>query len=220
MPKNHPNSAYLAAKEEWFERYGSYIKSRNQWRFAALIMALTVCLSLGVNIVQAVQSKVVPYVVEVDKLGQSVAVKRADQAGPVSKRIIQAEIANLITNWRTVTADIGLQKKMVRRMSSFVVGAARGATKGWYETHNPYQRGQKTLVEIDIKGIPLPVSSESWRIEWLETVRNHSGVAVSRTKYEATLKVRISPPTTDSQIIRNPAGVYVTELSWAKLLEQ
>lgn len=213
-------SPYIAAKEEWFERYGSYIKSRNQWRIAAMTMALTVCLSLGINIIQATQSKVVPYVVEVDKLGHSVAVNRADKAEPVSARIIQAEIANLIVNWRTVTADIGLQKKMVHRMSSFVIGAARGATRSWYEANNPYKRSQKVLVEVDIKGIPLPVSSKSWRIEWLETVRNHSGVAISSTKYEATVKVRISPPTTDSQIIRNPAGVYITELSWAKLLEQ
>lgn len=193
MPDKY-ESPYVAAKEEWFERYGSYIKSRNQWRTAALAMSIIVGLSLGINIIQALQNKVVPYVVEVDKLGQSVAVKRADQAEPVSARIIQAEIANLIVNWRTVTADIGLQKKMVQRMSSFVIGAARGATRSWYETNNPYERGQKFLVEVDIKGIPLPVSSESWRIEWLETVRNHSGVAIASIKYEATLKVRISPP--------------------------
>lgn len=213
-------SPYLAAKEEWFERYGSYIKSRNQWRNFALGLLAACLLSMGINLIQATKNKVVPYVVEVDKLGHSIAVKRADQVEPISARIIQAEVANLIVNWRTVTADIGLQKKMVKRMSSFVIGAARGATRSWYEANNPYERGQKVLVEIDIKGIPLPVSSESWRIEWLETERNHSGVAMSSTKYEATLKVRISPPTTDSQIIRNPAGVYVTELSWAKLLEQ
>ncbi len=213
-------SPYLAAKEEWFERYGSYIKSRNQWRTAALALMAISMLSLTVNIIQITQNKVVPYVVEVDKLGHSVAVKRADAVGNVSDRMIQAEIANLIVNWRTVTADLGLQEKMVTKTSSFVTGAARGAIRTWYETNTPYERGRKVLVEVDIKGIPLPVSSESWRIEWLETVRNHSGVAMSSTKYEATLKVRISPPTTDSQIIRNPAGVYVTELSWAKLLEQ
>jgi len=219
MSKSTENP-YLSAREEWLERYGSYIEGRNQWRLAALICLLITGISISMNFVQATQNKVVPYVVEVNKLGHSVAVKRADQAEPVSSRIIQAEIANLIVNWRTVTADIGLQKKMVQRMSSFVIGAARGATRSWYEANNPYELGQKTLVEVDIKGIPLPVSSESWRIEWLETVRNHSGVAMSSTEYEATVKVRISTPTTDSQIIRNPAGVYITELSWAKLLEQ
>ncbi|WP_031480020.1 type IV secretion system protein [Maridesulfovibrio frigidus] len=211
---------YLDARTEWLERYGSYIESRNQWRIASLIALLIAVLSISINIIQITQNKVIPYVVEVDKLGHSVAVKRADSTVNVSDRIIQAEIANLIVNWRSVTADLGLQKKMVTKMSSFVTGAARGATRSWYEANNPYERGQKVLVEVDIKGIPLPVSSESWRIEWLETIRNHSGVAMSSTKYEATLKVRISSPTTDSQIIRNPAGVYITELSWAKLLEQ
>ncbi|MFW5498430.1 MULTISPECIES: VirB8/TrbF family protein [unclassified Maridesulfovibrio] len=219
MSKSTENP-YLTAKEEWLERYGSYIKRAENWRLFAFGCLLITAISMTMNFVQATQSKVVPYTVEVDKHGQVLSVTRADEIGPVPKRIIQAEVANLIVNWRTVTADIGLQKKMVKRMSSFVTGAARGATKSWYEKNNPYQRGQKVLVEVDVKGIPLPVSSESWRIEWLETVRNHSGVAQSSTHYEATVKVRISPPETESQILRNPLGIYVTELSWAKLLEQ
>ncbi|WP_034603217.1 type IV secretion system protein [Maridesulfovibrio frigidus] len=219
MPKGN-DAPYLAAKEEWFERYGSYITSRNHWRNATLGLIVICVLCLTANVLQISKNKVVPYVVEVDKLGHTVAVKRADSVGDVSGRIIQAEVANLIVNWRTVTADIGLQEKMVTKTSSFVTGAARGTVRSWYESNSPYERGRKILVEVDIKGIPLPVSSESWRIAWLETIRNHGGVAMSSTKYEATLKVRISPPTTDSQIIRNPVGVYITELSWAKLLEQ
>ncbi|WP_419783922.1 VirB8/TrbF family protein [Maridesulfovibrio sp.] len=211
---------YLTAREEWLERYGSYIEGRNQWRLFAFCCLLVTAISISMNFIQVTQSKVVPYTVEVDKHGQILSVTRADEVGPAPKRIIQAEVANLIVNWRTVTADIGLQKKMVQRMSSFVLGAAQGAAKNWYENNNPYERSQKVLVEVDIKGIPLPVSSESWRVEWLETVRNHSGVAISSTHYEATVKVRISPPTTESQILRNPLGIYVTELSWAKLLEQ
>ncbi|WP_320008953.1 type IV secretion system protein [Maridesulfovibrio sp.] len=219
MPKNIDNP-YISGREEWLERYGSYIEGRNQWRIFALCCLLVTAISMTMNFIQVTQSKVIPYTVEVDKHGQVLSVTRADEVGAVPKRIIQAEVANLIVNWRTVTADIGLQKKMVQRMSSFVLGAAQGAAKNWYESNNPYERGQKVLVEVDIKGIPLPVSSESWRVEWLETVRNHSGVTISSTNYEATVKVRLSPPTTESQILRNPLGIYVTELSWAKLLEQ
>ena len=219
MPKNIDNP-YISGREEWLERYGSYIEGRNQWRIFALCCLFVTAISITMNFIQVTQSKVIPYTVEVDKHGQVLSVTRADEVGPVPKRIIQAEVANLIVNWRTVTADIGLQKKMVQRMSSFVLGAAQGAAKNWYESNNPYERGQKVLVEVDIKGIPLPVSSESWRVEWLETVRNHSGVTISSTNYEATVKVRLSPPTTESQILRNPLGIYVTELSWAKLLEQ
>ena len=172
------------------------------------------------NVVQATQSKVVPYVVQVDRLGKALAVGRADRADAIPERIIQAEIANVIVNWRSVTADIGLQQKMVRSLSAHLTGAAKGMVKSWYETNSPYERAQKVLVDVVIKGIPLPVSQDSWRIEWRETVRNHSGVAIGTTAYEATLAVRIVPPKTDAQIMKNPAGVYVTSISAAKLLGQ
>lgn len=218
--KNKAENPYLAAREEWLERYGSYIKSRANWRLTAFVVMGILALSVVGNVVQAMQSKVVPYVVEVDRLGKSVAVGRADRADAIPERIIQAEIASFIVNWRSVTADIGLQQKMIRSLSAHLTGAAKGLIKDWYETNSPYERAQKVLVDVVIKGIPLPVSQNSWRIEWRETIRNHSGVAISTTAYEATLAIRVVPPNTDTQIMKNPAGVYVTSISAAKLLGQ
>lgn len=218
--KNKTENPYLAARQEWLERYGNYIKSRAIWRLTAFVSLGILAVSVTGNVIQATQSKVVPYVVEVDRLGKALAVGRADRADAVPERIIQAEIANFIVNWRSVTADIGLQQKMIRSLSAHLTGAAKGLIKDWYETNSPYQRGQKVLVDVIIKGIPLPVSRDSWRVEWSETIRNHSGVAMSTTAYEATLAIRIVPPKTDAQIMRNPAGVYVTSISAAKLLGQ
>ncbi len=218
--KNKTENPYLAARQEWLERYGSYIKSRANWRLTAFVSLGILAASVVGNVVQATQSKVVPYVVQVDRLGKALAVGRADRADAIPERIIQAEIANVIVNWRSVTADIGLQQKMVRSLSAHLTGAAKGMVKSWYETNSPYERAQKVLVDVVIKGIPLPVSQDSWRIEWRETVRNHSGVAIGTTAYEATLAVRIVPPKTDAQIMKNPAGVYVTSISAAKLLGQ
>ena len=74
---------YLSARREWNERYGDYIARARSWRWAAF-GALAVSLVLAIGVVwQGAQSKVVPYVVEVDKLGDAVAVARADRAAPV-----------------------------------------------------------------------------------------------------------------------------------------
>jgi type IV secretion system protein VirB5 len=40
------------------------------------------------------------------------------------------------------------------------------------------------------------------------------------TDYEATMKIAVTPPTTDAQIIKNPGGIYVTELSFSTILNQ
>ena len=217
--KNDLNSPFFQAKEEFFDSVGFPLKAAAHWRLAAFISLLLLALSLTGNVIQASREKVVPYIVAVDRLGAALAVKRADIASPTPVTVIQAELANLITNWRTVTADLDLQSRMVDRLSGFVRGSAKGVLTEWFEKNNPVARARNgRLVSINIKGVPLPVSQNSWRVEWTETTRNHVGVTVEAIQYEATMTVALQPPTTDAEILRNPGGVYITELSFGTVL--
>lgn len=213
-------SPYLAARREWLERYGDYIQAAAQWRLAAVLALVLLLFSLGTNIFQLQQNKITPYIVEVDKLGAAAAVRPLREQGEVPHRLIQSEIAGVITRWRTVTADIDLQKKLVQRLAAYTGGSAKGTLREWFEANNPYERAQKVLVSVDILGMPLPVSKDSWRVTWLETVRNHGGVTLETIKYEATLSVLVVPPKDEASIIANPGGVLITGISFSKLLNQ
>ena len=217
--KNDLDSPYFQAREQFFDSVGFPVKAAYQWRLAAFICLGLLALSLAGNVIQASREKVVPYVVAVDKLGTALAVKRADVAAPTPTAVIQAELANLIVNWRTVTADLDLQARMVDRLSGFTRGAAKGVLTEWFEKNNPVIRARSgRLVSVNVKGVPLPVSQNSWRIEWQETTRNHVGVTVEVVQYEATMTVITQPPRTDAEILRNPGGVYITELSFGTVL--
>lgn len=216
---SEPSNPYLDARREWLERYGDYISSAAQWRIVAVLSLLAVVLSLGGNLWQMQQTKITPYIVEVDKLGVAVAVKPLQAGGEVPRRLIQAELAGIINNWRTVTADLELQKKLVSKLAAYMGGSARGTVQEWFETNNPYKRAQEMLVSVDVTGIPLPVSTDSWRVSWRETTRNHAGVTLDVTSYEATLSVIIVPPKDEAQIMANPGGVLVTSLSFGKILK-
>ncbi len=219
--KNELNNPYLQAREEFFDSVGYPVKAAYHWRLAAFISFLLLALSLTANVIQAGREKVVPYMVAVDELGAALAVKRADVASPTPTAVIQAELANLIVNWRTVTADLDLQARMVDRLSGFTRGAAKGVLTEWFEKNNPVGRAKSgRLVSVDIKSAPLPVSQNSWRVEWRETTRNHVGVTVESQQYEATMTVTIQPPRTDAEILRNPGGVYITELSFGTILSK
>jgi type IV secretion system protein VirB5 len=211
----------MNAKREWFEANGSIIAAAAHWRIVAVLALILGLLAAAGNIVQLNQQKVVPYVVAVDTLGNSLAVSRADMATPTPTRVIQAELANLIISWRTVTADLDVQSRMVDRLSSFARGSAKGVLTEWFAANNPVVRAKKgQLVSVNVKSVPLPVSQNSWRIEWTETLRNHVGVALDTARYEATMTVDIQPPITDEEILRNPGGVYVVELSFGKILSK
>src|SRR3984893_4559249 len=95
---------YLSARREWNERYGSYIARARNWRVAALgSIFVSAILARGV-IWPGSQSKLVPFVVEVDKLGQAVAVQRAARAAPADQRIIKAQLAAWIVDGRCGSA--------------------------------------------------------------------------------------------------------------------
>ena len=210
---------YLNGREEWLERYGSYISRAAQWRMAAFICLLLTAISITGNVIQASQVKTVPYIIEVDKLGKSSVVARADRASAAPRRLIQAEIAACISDWRTVTADVELQQKMIERLSFFMAGSAKGVLRQWYEANNPYEIAKSgKLVHVEVKGLPLPVSSDSYRVEWVETVRSHAGVTLDTYTYEATVMVQVNPPTVDAVLLRNPGGVYITALSAGKVV--
>jgi len=151
------NNPYLNGREEWLDRYGSYISRAAHWRMAAFLCLAFMGVSLTGNVIQARQVKTVPYIVEVDNLGNIGAVARADTASSTPRRLIQASIAACIADWRTVTPDVELQRKMIERLSFFMAGSAKGVLREWYEANNPYEIAKNKLVQVDIKGLPLPV---------------------------------------------------------------
>jgi type IV secretion system protein VirB5 len=212
------NNPYINAREEWLERYGSYISRAAQWRMAAFLCLILTGLSLTGNVIQARQVKTVPYIIEVDSLGNIGAVARADRAASTQRRLIQASIATCIADWRTVTADVELQRKMIERLSFFMAGSAKGVLREWFEANNPFEIAKNKLVHVEVKGLPLPVSPDSYRVEWVETVRSHAGALLDSHAYEATATIQINPPTTDAVLLRNPGGVYITSISAGKVV--
>lgn len=201
------------------ERYGGYIHREAMWRYAFFVCAVMALLAFVAVIGLISQQKVVPYIVQIDGQGKTTSINRLETQKSLPKEFVQAELAGFIQSWRTVTADFDLQKRMIDRLASFSTGAAKGQLKEWYELNNPYDTAKNgKLVQIDIKGLPLPVSKDSWRVEWLETTRSHTGLLLNTETFAATLSVKIQAPQTEVQIMNNPGGVMVTEISVSKVL--
>lgn len=212
--KNH----YLAGRMAWTEMYGSFIQERNFWRMAALFIGL-VAILLGVaNIIQLHQNKVVPYVVEVDRAGR-VSGGHMAKTIETTQEVIQYSLAQFITAWRTVTADIALQEKYVKQASFMSIGAAKRILGQWYTENNPYVTSEKKLVEVRISALPLYVSGETWLVEWLEIERSHKGVERSRTSYQGNLVIKRKIPETQQEILCNATGIYVAEISHSEKIQ-
>ena len=217
---------YLSARRTWNEHVGSVVSSRQTWQVVGILAMLIALASVGGVIHIGSQSKFIPYVVQVDKMGQTLAagpVTAADKADP---RIIHATVADFINNARMVTPDVALQRKAVFKVYA-VLSPNDPATPKMNEWLNgnadasPFKRAAKEMVSIEITSV-IPQSPDTWQVDWTETTRDRQGALKCQpVPMRALVTVYTAEPTsqtTDEQLRNNPMGIYVRDYSWSRLL--
>ena len=171
------------------------------------------------------QTKFVPYVIEVDKLGEAVAVGPAQLAGPADARVVRASLASFIASARLVTPDQDVQRRAVFAVFAMLRTKDPATVKineylnGPPET-SPFIRASKITVNTDISSV-LPISASSWQVDWQETTRDRDGGLVGKPVHmRAVLEIYIIPPSTnarESDIQRNPLGIFVHDYNWQEV---
>ena len=211
-----PAPYHLDARREWNERYGDYLKQAKAWRaFGLLSLGVTAIMGGSLGYI-ATQTRTVPYVVQVDKLGTVLPVARADQAARADAAVIRASLARWITDIRTVSLDASAQRNNVFSAYAMIEQGDGGWTvvSEFMRDHNPFKRAQNETVEVAIQSV-LPTGAETWRVEWVETVRGRNGQQISQEQWSAVMTVRLAPPTSEEKILKNPLGIYISSVSWS-----
>jgi type IV secretion system protein VirB5 len=190
----------------------------------ALLSLLIALASVGGMVYIGSQSRFVPYVVEVDKLGQALAVAPAQRAAPVDQRVVHAAVAAFISDLRTVTPDVALQRKAIFRVYAMLSSsdAATAKSNEWLngtEDSSPFKRAARETVSTDIVSV-IPQTPDTWQVDWIETVRDRQGL-VKGQPYRMRALVTVytlpaTPQTTEEQVRNNPLGIYVRDFSWSK----
>jgi type IV secretion system protein TrbF len=214
-----PRTVYLAARQEWLERYGDYIAQARNWRMVALLALIVAGVALTSLVLLARQSRVVPYVVKVDRLGEAVAVARADAAAQPDEVIIKAQLARWLTAVRSVYVDAAAQRTLITEAYAMInrLGTAYGALNDHMRVHDPFERAKTETVAVQVESV-LPIAGTSWRVEWREEVRGRDGGRVASTQYQASVSMSFNPPTDEAALRLNPTGLYINSFHWAKRL--
>ena len=219
LSPDSPHSAvYLAARREWNERYGDYIAQANNWRLIAVAALGVAAVAVAGNVWQSSQSRVQPFIVEVDKLGDALAIQRADVASPVPLGVVRAQIARYIQDVRTVSIDVQAERAFINEAYAMVDknSAALTFLNNYFSANDPFKRASTETVSAHVESVlPLP-GSNTWRVEWREDTVARDGRPEFSKHWEATITVSINPPTTDAAILVNPTGLFVEASPWGE----
>jgi type IV secretion system protein TrbF len=213
------DAIWINAQRQHDDKFLRLAAHADNWRRAFFMALVVACIGVGGAVYIGSQTKHVPFLVEVDKLGQTVAVKSLAGADAVTdpKRLVYREMFDLIENLRTVTTDKQANNEHISRGFSRLAGSAFNYAKTELRKNPPNEVGASKSVMVKVR-TALVLAGKSWQIDWEEHSYDLSGKEISVENWRATIMYDLIPASDEASIRTNPIGFTVTELSWQKVL--
>lgn len=220
-----PENPYLSARRKWNDHVASIVAERQTWQLIGLMSLLIALAAVGGMIHIGSQSRFIPYVVEVDKHGQTLAAGPLTPSQEIDARVVHAALSDWINCARLVTPDAALQRRCVFKLYSMLSpnDPATPKMNEWLNgtpESSPFNRAKREMVSLEIRTV-IPQTSETWQVEWLEMTRSRQGIVSAKpVVWRALITTYIAEPnpeTTDDQLRNNPLSIYVRDFSWSRV---
>jgi type IV secretion system protein VirB5 len=212
-----PETPYQRAGQVWDERIGSARVQARNWRLMALGgLALSGALASGL-LWQSLQSRVVPYVVEVDRLGEARAVVPATEDYRPTDPQIAWHLGRFVSQVRSVSLDPVLMRQDWLAAYDMVTGRGAKFLGEYARAADPFAGVGQRTVSVQVTSV-VRASDRSFQVKWTETAYERGSLA-GTTRWTAILAVALRPPESADVLRKNPLGLYVDAIDWARELE-
>ncbi|WP_447763772.1 conjugal transfer protein TrbF [Sphingopyxis panaciterrae] len=213
-----PVTPYQRAGQAWDDRIGAARVQAHNWRIMA-IGGLLLSTGLATGLVwQSVQSRVTPYVVEVDRLGEARSVAPAAAGyNPTDPQIAWA-LGRFISHVRGISLDPVLMRE--NWLAAYDFAGERGALflNEYARSSDPFSQVGTRSVSIEITSV-VRASPRSWQVKWKESVFERGSLAAT-SRWTAMLTVSVKPPRSADVLRKNPLGLYVEAIDWSREYER
>lgn len=211
-----PETPYQRAGQVWDERIGSARVQARNWRFA-FFGALLMSGGLATGLVwQSARGTVVPWVVQVDKLGSAQAVAPAVADYRPTDPQIAWHLARFIEEVRRIPADAVVLRNDWLEAYKFVTDRGALALNDYARISDPFGKVGKTQIAVEVASV-VRASDSSFRVAWVERHYVDSALAATE-RWSAILTIVVQPPTDAERLRKNPLGIYIHAFNWSKEL--
>ena len=213
-----PETPYQKAAQVWDERIGSARVQAKNWRymaFGSLILSSGFAAAL---VWQSARGTVVPWVVQVDKLGQAQTVAAATADYLPTDPQIAWHLARFIEQIRAIPADPIIVRQNWLRAYDWTTDRGAAALNDYARANDPFAKVGKQQVAVEVSSV-IRASADSFRVAWTER-RYEDGKLSATERWTAILTIVLQPPRDADRLKANPLGIYVNAISWSRELSQ
>jgi type IV secretory pathway TrbF-like protein len=212
-----PETPYQRAGQLWDERIGSARVQARNWRLIAF-GSLTLAGGLAAALVwQSMQSRVTPYVVEVDRLGETRAIASAEADYRPTDPQIAWHLGRFITSIRSRSLDAVLMRRDWLAAYDFTTKRGSQFLGDYARTTDPFAQVGERTVSVQVTSV-VRASDRSFQVKWSETAFERGALA-GTSRWTAILTVVSKPPTNADTLRKNPLGIYIDAIDWSRELD-
>ncbi|GBQ11881.1 conjugal transfer protein TrbF [Komagataeibacter rhaeticus] len=213
-----PVTPYQKAAQAWDERIGSARVQACNWRLMAF-GSLFLSAGLGVGLVwQSMRGTVVPWVVQVDRLGQAQVVVPATASYTPTDPQIAWYLAQFMQDVRSLSSDAVVVRHNWLRAYDYTTTSGGVSLNDYARLNDPFSRIGREQVEVDVSSV-IRASPGSFRVAWTEH-HYRDGAFTGTERWTAIVSVVLRTPRDADHLRKNPLGIYVSGINWSKELGQ
>ncbi|MGE6741179.1 conjugal transfer protein TrbF [Allorhizobium pseudoryzae] len=213
-----PETPYQKAAQVWDERIGSARVQARNWRYMAFGCLFLSAGFASALVWQSARGTVVPWVVQVDSLGQSQTVAPATADYRPTDPQIAFHLGRFIEQVRAIPADAIIVRQNWLRAYEFTTDRGAAALNEHARTNDPFTRVGRQQVAVEVSSV-IRASPDSFRVAWTER-HFESGQLSTTERWTAILTVVIQTPRDAERLRANPLGIYVNAISWSREMSQ
>jgi type IV secretion system protein VirB5 len=213
-----PETPYQRAAQAWDERIGSARVQARNWRLMALGELALIAGLAAALVWQSARGTVVPWVVQVDRLGEAQAVVPAIANFRPTDPQITWHLARFIEQVRGIAADPIIVRQNWLRAYDFATDRGALALNDFARASDPFGRVGRQQVAVEVSSV-IRASDDSFRVAWIE--RTYENGQLARTeRWTAILTIVVQPARDAERLRKNPLGIFVHAINWSRELGQ
>lgn len=203
---------YQRAAQVWDDRMGlSLAHARNWRRIAVANPALAAFLGAGWW-VQADRAVVKPFVVEVSDLGQTQRITAIGGRYEPTEAQIGHTLAGWVRDVRSKSTDPIVIRQNWLAAYDLLTPRAASFLNAWAAAHDPFAEVGREAVNVEVLNV-VRRTDRTYDLQWRET-RFVNGQQAGVERWRALITTGRQAPRTEAELMKNPLGIKIEDVSW------
>lgn len=200
---------YMRARQEYDDLIGGARVQARNWRMASFILMLVLSIAIIGMIYQSTRATILPYIVEVNKMGSVRMVGRVDNTKYRPTEAAKKHFVNkFVFLIRGISSDPVVLKKNFLSAYNYVTTSGRQILNDYAKEYDPFLKIKTLRVSVELANI-VKINKNSYQVQWIEKVYSKNGGLLETNNYLAVFNTIIQKPKNETILLANPLGIFI-----------